>query len=137
MAMDYEKMLDRLYLSLPKHTLSRERFKMPAIESFTQGNKTVVKNFSTIARTIKRDEKHLFKFITKEIATAASIEEGRLVLNGRFTEEQLGQLLQAYLKQFVLCRECGKPDTKFIEHQGVKMLKCEACGAMAPVKVIR
>ena len=33
-----------------------------------------------------------------------------------------------------LCKECGKPDTKFKEMKGIKMLKCDACGAMTPVK---
>jgi translation initiation factor 2 subunit 2 len=132
--MEYEKMLDRLYMSLPKHTLSKERFELPKIDSMIQGNKTIVKNFSQIAKTVKRDEKHLFKFITKEVATAATIEEGRLILNGKFDEKQINNLFQNYFKQFVLCHECKKPDTKIIEHQRVKVLKCEACGAISPVK---
>ncbi len=134
--MEYEKMLDRLYLSLPKHALSRERFELPSPESLIQGNKTFVKNFQQILKLIKRDQKHFFKFATRELGVAVGIEQGRMVLNGRFSQKQVADLLENYLKTCVLCPECGKPDTKFVEHQGIKMMKCEACGALAAVKVI-
>ena len=129
-------MLDRLYLSLPKKALEKSRFEIPDVDSFIQGNRTIVKNFSQLAKTIAREEKHLFKFMTKELATAATIEEGRLVLNGKFVQPQLQKIFDAYIKSYVLCKECGKPDTVIVDHQGVKMLKCEACGAMHPVKKI-
>lgn len=132
--MEYKEMLDKLYDSLPKHSLSRERFEMPKAESFIQGTKTIVKNFSAILKKINRDEKHLFKYITKETATAATLSEGRMILNGKFSPEQVNRLLENYIKQFVMCPECKRPDTIVAEKQGVKMLHCEACGAVSSVK---
>ena len=132
--MEYGKMLDRLYLSLPEHAKRRERFEMPQLESYVQGSKTYVKNFSQVLKLIHRSEKDISKFITKELATAATISEGRLVLNGRFTQDQVQKMLTNYINTYVLCPECGRPDTKFVEQQGVKMLKCEACGALSAVK---
>ncbi len=133
--MEYEKMLDRLYTALPEKTKKHERFEMPQADSFIQGNKTIVKNFSAILKTINRDERHLFKFLTKETATAASVDDaGRLILTGKFSQEQVNGLLQSYIKQFVLCPECLRPDTHTVEKQGVKMLRCEACGALSAVK---
>jgi len=132
---EYKKMLDRLYEALPEKTKKHERFEMPQADSFVQGTKTIVKNFSAILKTINRDEKHLFKFLTKETATAASVDEsGRLILNGKFSQDQINTLLQSYIKQFVLCPECERPDTHAVEKQSVKMLKCEACGAVSAVK---
>ena len=132
--MNYEKMLDRLYLSLPKEALTKERFTMPTIDSLIQGNKTIIRNFGQVLKTINRKEKHLFKFIIKETGTAATISEGNLILNGKFSQQQVNNLFEAYIKRYVLCHECRRPDTHFIEQQGVKMLKCEACGAISPVK---
>ena len=132
--MNYEKMLDRLYLSLPKQALAKERFEMPRVDSLIQGNKTIIRNFGQVLKTINRKEKHLFKFITKETATAATISEGKLVLSGKFSRQQVDSLFESYVKQYVLCHECSRPDTHFIEQHGVKMLKCEACGAVSPVK---
>ena len=133
--MQYEEMLDNLYKALPERTKKHERFEMPQADSFLQGNKTIIKNYSAILKTTGRSEKHLFKFITKETATAASIDEsGRLILNGKFYQTQVNDLIKNYVKQFVLCPECDRPDTKVIEKQGIKMLKCEACGAISSVK---
>ena len=132
--MDYEKMVDRLYMSLPEKSKSRERFEMPKAESFVQGQKTIVKNFAQIVKHVNANEKHLLKYITKESATAATVDGERLVLNRKFYESQVQKLFEDYVNQFILCPECKKPDTKVIEKSGVKMLKCEACGALSAVK---
>ncbi len=128
-------MADRLYAGLPERTKTRERFEMPQAESFFHGHKTIVRNFASILKVINRDRKHLFKFLAKETATSAAIDEtNRLVLNGKFTRDQVNRLVSSYITQFVLCPECKKPDTKVVEKQGVRMLKCEACGALSSVK---
>lgn len=130
----YEKMLENVYKSLPKKSLSQTRFKMPQVESFVQGNKTVIKNFSKIMKSIHRDEKHALKFITKESGTASLIDKETLVLNGKFWPEEVQKTIEAYIEKYVLCNECKRPDTKITEQQGVKLLKCEACGAMSPIR---
>jgi len=132
--MDYDKMADRLYLSLPKGQTDKERFEMPRLESLIQGKKTFISNFSQALKTIGREERHFYKYITKETASGATIEKGTLVLNGKFGAVQLDKLFTNYVKTYVLCPECGKPDTKISEQQGVKIMKCEACGAMGPLR---
>lgn len=133
--MKYEEMLDQLYKALPEKTKKHERFEMPQAEALIQGSKTIVKNFGAILKIIKRDEKHLFKFLAKETATAASVDDaGRLILTGKFSHEQVNKLLQTYINQFVLCPECRRPDTHVMEKQGIRMMKCEACGALSSVK---
>lgn len=129
-------MLERAYKELPEEALKKERFELPKTESFIEGSKTIVKNYAQILKAMNRPQEHLFKFIAKEIATSATVEGGRLVLNAKFGEKQVNELFQNYYREFVQCRECKKPDTKIIEHQGARILKCEACGAMSPVKKI-
>ena len=132
--MEYEKMLGRLYLSLPEQTKTKERFEMPKVESFVQGQKTIIKNSGAILKAINREEKHLMKFLTKDLAVPVTAAEGRIMLTGKFSETQIRNSVENYIKEYVLCKECKKPDTKFKEMQGIKMLKCDACGAMTPVK---
>ncbi len=132
--MEYNKMLDRLYMQLPQAEGSGERFEIPRLESYIQGHKTIVKQFSQAMKAVGRDEKQVLKFITKELGTAATINEGRLVLNGKFFPDQINKMFTNYVKIFVLCPECGKPDTKSKDQSGVKMLKCEACGAVSPIR---
>ena len=86
---------------------------------------------------MKRNEKHFYKYLAKETATAAAIEEGKLVMNGKFYPDVINKLFSSYLKEFALCHECGKPDTVIVEQSGVKILKCTACGALNPLKKIR
>lgn len=132
--MQHKEMLTRLYSSLPKGSLSKERFEMPAVESLVQGPKTLIKNFDSILKTIRRERDQVLKFLTKELATAASTEEDQLVLKGKFDQAKLQKALNYYIEKFVLCSECKKPDTKLIDQKGVQVLKCEACGAASPVQ---
>ncbi|MBU0662031.1 MAG: translation initiation factor IF-2 subunit beta [Candidatus Diapherotrites archaeon] len=132
--MEYEKMLDRAYKNLPEKSKERVRFEMPVPDSLIQGNKTLVRNFRQIINSVHRDEKHALKFLTKESGTSATVDDGKLVLNSKFSQMQIANFFGAYMKRHVLCGECGKPDTKFIEHRGTRMMKCEACGAMSPAE---
>ena len=129
----YEHMLGKLYKALPEKGTQTERFEVPNPDSMIQGSKTIIKNFSAIVKAIKRDEKHLFKYVTKETASAGAVADGRLYLNGKFGYMQVNRFFQNYLNQFVYCPVCKKPDTHVMERQGVRQLKCEACGAVSSV----
>ncbi len=132
---EYESMLDRARSVLPEKTLTFERFETPAIESFLQGNKTIIKNFEVILQKIRRPPEMLTKYFSKELAIPASIESGKLVLNGKFYERNLRDKLQSFVDAAVVCKECKRPDTKITERDGIKTLICEACGARSPVKI--
>jgi translation initiation factor 2 subunit 2 len=127
--LDYEKLLTRIYLSLPKKTLTNERFELPVAQSIIQGKQTIVKNFTKIAKDLNRDPKQLYKFFMKEISTSSTIVNQSLILNGIFNAKKIHDILQKYIKNFVLCSECHKPDTEIVTQNNVKILKCSACGA--------
>ena len=132
--MEYEKMLDRLYLSLPSQAKTKERFEMPVADSMLQGTKTIVRNFLQLAKTLRRENKELYKFFTKELGVPITIESERLVINGKFFPAQVQETLARYAKEFVLCKECNRPDTHYEDKTGIRVLKCEACGAVSSVK---
>ena len=132
---DYEKMLDRARAALPEKTLAFERFETPAVDSFVQGSKTLVRNFEIILQKIRRPPEMLARYFSKEMAVPASVQSGKLVLNGKFYARNLQDKLQAFVDAAVVCRECKRPDTKITEKDGVKTLVCEACGARAPVRI--
>mgnify|MGYP005839155133 CR=1 FL=1 len=130
---DYENLLTKAYNSIPKKALNHERFEIPKVDSFIQGNKTIIKSFKILINDLRRDKKHFIKWLSKE--TAAPISEGnnQIIINGKIGTIQLNKLIEHYFNQFVLCPECKKPDTKVTTQEGIKMLKCEACGAIKPV----
>jgi len=132
---DYEAMLDRARAALPEKTLAFERFETPAVESFLQGSKTIIRNFDVILQKIRRPSEMLSKYFSKELAVPATLEGSKLVLHGKFYERNLRDKLTAFVEAAVVCRECKRPDTKIVEKDGIKTLICEACGARAPVKL--
>ena len=136
MTLKYDEMLDRAYLSIPKKALDHERFEIPRVESNIQGKKTFVKGVTALLKEMRRDKKHFLKFLTKETGTSVTESGANLLVNGKIGAIQLNKLIENYFKQFVLCSECKKPDTKILTQQGTKMMKCEACGAITPVKGI-
>ena len=134
--MSYDELLERAYKLLPEKVKEPARFEMPKVRVEYHGRTTLITNFKQIASYLRRDPKHLARFFSKELATAASIEGDRLRLKGRIGMTALQKKLEEYVKTFVLCPVCGKPDTHFVEMYGVTMLKCEACGAINPVPEI-
>ncbi len=132
-SLDYNSLLDRLYMSLPTKTLEDTRFELPTVDSIVQGKQTIWKNFSKCAKDLKREELQMYKFMMKEISTSSKIVNGTLVLNGIFNNQKMNQILEKYLKFFVLCSACKKPDTEIVVQNNVKILKCTACGAISPL----
>ncbi len=132
----YEQLLKKA-LEKAKAKISGERFEMPAAEITVQGAQTILRNFSQLATALRRDEKHLMKYLAKELAAPAHLDGGRAVFQGSIQQRIVQQKLESYVKEYVLCKECGKPDTKIMKEGNITILKCEACGARAPVKQIK
>lgn len=132
----YEQLLKKA-LEKAKAKTSGERFEMPAAEITVQGSQTILRNFSQIAAALRRDEKHMMKYLAKELAAPAHLEGGRAVFQSSIQQRIMQQKIESYVKEYVLCKECGKPDTKIVKEGNIIILKCEACGARAPVKQIK
>ncbi len=133
----YEELLERALEQLSKkETVRKERFEIPKVSVMREGAKTTIKNFSQIAKALNRSEEHLYKFLVKSLGTAGFIDSGRLVLQGKFSEDDIQREINDYVKMYVLCKECGAPDTEFIREERVLMLRCLACGAKHPVRNI-
>ncbi len=133
----YEELLERAFEQLSKkETVRKERFEIPKVSIMREGAKTTIKNFSQIAKALNRSEEHLYKFLVKSLGTAGIIDSGRLVLQGKFSEDDIQREINDYVKMYVLCKECGAPDTEFIREERVLMLRCLACGAKHPVRNI-
>lgn len=130
----YEEMLKRGRTNLPEKALKTERFEMPKAKGHVQGSKTIITNFSDIASTFRRPQEHLLKYLQRELATPAQIDGPRLVLGRVINSTLVNSKLDQYAKNFVLCSQCGKPDTEIKKEDKVQVLKCQACGARHPIK---
>lgn len=134
-ALDYEKLLERLYSKLPRRAASAERFEPPVAEVIHVGSQTIVRNFREIADKLRRDERLVMRFLLKELAVAGSVDpSGALVLNARMSSRVINNLLNLFVRDYVICPTCGRPDTRIERRGKVWMLLCEACGAEQPLK---
>jgi len=128
--MDYDDMLDRGLAETPDIVGDSERFEVPDADVRQEGNVTVFENFQAVRRKLDRDEDHVIKFLQDELGTSGHIDEsGRARLTGSFDGGRIDDVVDAYTEEFVLCSECGLPDTKLTTEQGALILKCDACGA--------
>ncbi|MFB6143662.1 MAG: translation initiation factor IF-2 subunit beta [Halorientalis sp.] len=130
--MDYDEQLDRAMEETPDIEGSSDRFDVPEPDVRQEGNVTVYENFQSTTKRLDRDPDHVVKFLQSELGTSGHIDEsGRARLTGEFDADRIESALDAYVEEFVLCSECGLPDTKFERERGALMLRCEACGALS------
>jgi translation initiation factor 2 subunit 2 len=135
--MDYESLLSKAYEKLPKIEDHIDRFKIPIVETMIQGNQTIIKNFSEIAEVLRREPSHILKFLTKELATPAGLSGARAILQAKISQKMIQQKLEVYVNDYILCKECKRPDTKLVKEGRITFLKCEACGAKSSIKAIK
>ena len=128
--MDYDEMLDRAIEETPDIEGDGNRFDVPDPNVRQEGNVTVYENFQATVRRLDREEDHVVKFLQNEVGTSGHIDEsGRARLTGDFSDRRIREAIEAYTEEFVLCSECGLPDTHIVREQGVVLLQCDACGA--------
>lgn len=132
--MNYDELLKRAKARLPKVVVEKERFEMPKATGHIEGNKTIVSNFTQIYKSLQRDPAQILKYLQRELATPAHIVSNRLILGRKISAQQINQKIEQFAKDFVICPECGKPDTKLIKENRILFLRCTACGAKHSVK---
>ena len=133
---EYSKLLDQAYEKVEKIDTDGGRFELPKIKGFFEGKKTILTNFFQIASHIRRSPEHFQKFILKELAASGQKDGERLILNTKIPSAKINLKVEQYVKEFVLCKECGKPDTTLIKQDRLNFIHCLACGAKHPIRSI-
>jgi len=128
----YEKLIDSAYKKI-KPIEKSERFEIIKVQGHLEGSKTILINLQQIASHLRRDLNHLLKFLLKELATSGAIKKNRVILQRKISSQKINEKIEKYVKEFVLCKECKKPDSELIREKGITFLHCLACGAKFPV----
>jgi len=131
---DYKTMLDSAYEKIPEIAVQKERFEIPKVRGHVQGNKTILTNFMDIAKAFNRPPEHLLKFVLKELATPGEIKKSFVIFGTKIPASRINEKLEQYAEIYVLCKDCGKPDTKLSKEGEILFMKCMACGARHSVK---
>ncbi|CAD5123928.1 DgyrCDS12235 [Dimorphilus gyrociliatus] len=112
------------------------RYKMPRliakVEGKGNGIKTVIVNMVDIAKALGRPPTYPTKFFGCELGaqTQFDLKNDRYIVNGSHDDAKLQDLLDVFIKKFVLCTECDNPETHLAVKQrnGIIQQRCKACG---------
>ncbi|TPX76328.1 hypothetical protein CcCBS67573_g02411 [Chytriomyces confervae] len=142
------------------------RYKMPKLISKIEGKgngiKTVIPNMSDIAKALSRPPSYPTKFFGSELGAQTKVDEklDRYIINGAHDAAKLQNLLDSFIKKFVLCPSCLNPETdlrrslsnvssmlihlffvllpaplQIIQKDETITRNCQACGANLPVEM--
>lgn len=136
MSFNYDDLLKRACEQMPEVSAKQERLEMPRILIQTVGMRTIINNFKEISDSLDRDPMHVLKFLTREMATAATFHDSRAIFQGKFHRDSFERLLQRYLEAYVVCPVCKRPDTRIVREKRLAFLVCNACGARSSIKQI-
>jgi translation initiation factor 5 len=110
------------------------RYKMPRLQAKVEGKgngiKTVIANMTDIAKALGRPPTYPTKFFGCELGAQTNVDNKneRYIVNGEHDATKLQDLLDVFIKKFVLCPACDNPETVLTVKRQVINSKCKACG---------
>lgn len=119
------------------------RYKMPRIcakvEGRGNGIKTVIVNMAEVAKALNRPATYPTKYFGCELGAQTHIDQknGRFIVSGSHSATKLQDLLDVFIRKYVLCPECDNPETDlFVVAKKVTISQsCKACGYRGCIKV--
>ncbi|KAK9875821.1 hypothetical protein WA026_009608 [Henosepilachna vigintioctopunctata] len=112
------------------------RYKMPRLMAKVEGKgngiKTVIANMSDIAKALGRPPTYPTKYFGCELGaqTLFDFKNERFIVNGSHDANKLQDLLDGFIRKFVLCPECDNPETDLLVSTKRNTISqgCKACG---------
>ena len=131
---EYEQLLNEAYSKTKAIEHNGERFEIPKIEGHLEGTKTILTNIPTITSYLRRTQDHFVKYLLKELATSGTVKNNILILQRKINSQRINEKIEDYIKEFVICGQCGKPDTELLKDKDFLFMHCLACGAKHSVR---
>lgn len=110
------------------------RYKMPKLSAKVEGKgngiKTVISNMSEIAKALERPPMYPTKYFGCELGAQTNFDakNERYIVNGEHDANKLQDILDGFIKKFVLCKSCENPETTLFVRKNAIKSKCKACG---------
>ncbi|KAK7805883.1 hypothetical protein U0070_009097 [Myodes glareolus] len=98
------------------------RYKMPRliakVEGKGNGIKTVIVNMVDVAKALNRPPTYPTKYFGCELGaqTQFDVKNDRYIVNGSHEANKLQDMLDGFIKKFVLCPECENPETDLVKN---------------------
>lgn len=112
------------------------RYKMPRIcakvEGKGNGIKTVIVNMVEVAKALNRPATYPTKYFGCELGAQIQFDykNERFIVNGAHDATKLQDLLDGFIRRYVLCPECDNPETDLLINAKKEIISqtCKACG---------
>lgn len=134
MDIDYANLLKKARNEMPESIFIKERFEIPKVMGHIEGNKTIITNFVQIAGILRRPIDHMVKYVVRELGAPGGLKGSLLIIGTKIPASRVNEKVRQYANEFVLCNECGKPDTKLQKEGSITYMKCAACGSRHQVR---
>lgn len=134
---DYMSLLNKAEGAFSDSTEVQSRLKIPEPDVILEGKVTIVRNFQDIAELINRPAKNIMKHFTRELGIGVAQDGRRLIINKKVDANTIQLKIKEYMESYVICYECGSPDTEIQRIGRVDVLVCKACGAQHSVKMAK
>jgi translation initiation factor 2 subunit 2 len=132
---NYEDLLTQAFETMPEVTSTHSRWSLPEPKVRSEGNVTVYENFKNTVEILNREADLVLKFLQNEFGTSANIDDtGRARLTGSFSTDRVFSVIKSFSQAYVICPDCGLPDTKLQEKNNSLMLHCEGCGILSKIE---
>lgn len=109
------------------------------VEGKGNGIKTVIVNISDISKALNRKPIYVTKFFGCELGAQIHVDDKneRYIVNGAHDAAKLQELLDGFIKKFVLCQGCGNPETtmRVNKKSATVGTVCKACGNQGQLDV--
>ena len=115
------------------------RYKMPTLTTHIEkknGVTTIIDNITTITDVIKRTPKDVSSYFSKNLGANINYvkNKGIVIVGCDKSKDELQEILNSYLEEFVLCDKCKKPETEIKVHKKSKLKICKACSHASTIK---
>ena len=107
------------------------RYKMPSLVVKTSKNFTTLENLPDISKSLDRNSEFILKYFGSKLGTQINVS--KKCINGNHSRDKLQSMLQNFIDEFVLCKDCLNPETKIIFVESYSM-ECSACGSVNILK---
>lgn len=126
---NYDDMLFRLHTAkMTEESIARINF--PALKVTNKNRLSIISNFGEYPKILNRTKEEISNYFRTEMATSISINAmDQLLIHGKFNESKCQFIMEKYIKQFVMCRQCRGLNTVLEKENGLTFLDCKQCRA--------
>lgn len=127
--LDFNKMLDELYLELNKKTKNNTTFYIPEPKINRKPTRLDWLNAKEFLKKVNRSYEHFITFLKTDRNIVASIVNKVFIIQGKYKKEDINKIILEYINKFCKCSVCGGMDTYLAKDVSIRKEKvvCNTC----------